>query len=162
MRALFCFPICILLASPAGAVKDEMSCRLITTVAATDISGGAITTDQFPVAETRAGYKYPRFSYLMLRVDLVDADNGVSNLVFTFTESEADAGTFRNAVPLCVNSAPTLTCGGLSMEWDPQTYGKSFTLNPINWGYLFGKITVTPTGHGAADTVAIGIYGCTE
>jgi hypothetical protein len=161
MRALLCFLISMALASPAVAVKDEMSCKLIVTVAAVSISGGAITTSQFPVS-VRAGYKYPRHSYLMLRVDLVDASNGVSNLAFTFTESEADAGTFRNAVPLCVNAAPTLTCGRLTLDWDPQTHGKLFTLNPINWGYLFGKITVTPTGHGSGDTVAIGIYGCTE
>lgn len=161
MRAILIGLFCALLASPAGAVKDEMSCRLITSVSATSISGGAITTSQFPVSK-RAGYKYPRFSYLMLRVDLVDASNGISNLAFTFTESEASAGTFRNAVPLCVNAAPTLTCGRLTLDWDPQTYGKLFTLNPINWGYLFGKITATATGAGADDTIAIGIYGCTE
>ena len=161
------FLICALLASPAGAVKDEMSCRVITILSGgsaftlVDISGGAVTSDAFPSANVRANYPYPRFAYLKVSVDIVDASNGISNVRATFAESETRTGTFR-ATPLCVNAAPVLTCGQAKMDWNPQTDGKSWTLKPIDWGYLFGKITLTITGAGALDTATLTVYGCTE
>jgi hypothetical protein len=167
MRALLTGLFCVLLASPASATKDEMSCRLIPILSSgaafttVDISGGAITSDAFPAANTRTSYDAPRFSYLKVSVDIVDADNGISNVRLTFTESETRGGKYR-VTPLCINAAPVLTCGFVAIDWDPQTYGKSWTIKPIDWGFLYGKITLTPTGHGASDTATLTVYGCTE
>ena len=153
--------LAVLLLVPATGKQDEMSCKLVATIAATSIAGGAFTTSIFPTAKTRGSWDAPRFAYLKVGVDLVDASNDVSNVRLSFVESETTAGTYRST-PFCVNAAPIFTCGAAKMDWNPKTDGKNWTLKPVDWGYLFGKITVTPTGHGTGDTVALEIYGCME
>lgn len=161
MRYLLLFAAVLL--APLAAHADQQMCWLITTTSAQDISAGAVTTAEFralpggqaPSATT------PNPTYLKVGVDLVDASNGVTNIELSFTASETTGGTFRKT-PLCADAAPALTCGAANADWNPATHGKNWWIKPVDWGFPFGKITTTPTGHGANDTVVLTVYGCRE
>lgn len=157
----FVFVLLCTAALSIQAQAAEPVCRLVSTFSAVDLSGGATTTAQFPTAPTVSTRSIPIWSYLKVSLDLTDANSSVSNLRVTPTSSNADGGTFRK-LPLCVDAAPSLTCGAVYLDWDPQTHGKSWWLKPIDWGYDYGKLTLTPTGHGAGDTVTVTVYGCWE
>ena len=160
---LFLFVLLALTLNAAIVWADSQQCSLITTTASTSIASGAVTTAEINMVPggSLPSSTTPNPTYLKLGVDLTDASDGVSNLQFTFTAAETTGGTFRKN-PLCADSAPTLTCGAVDLNWDPQTHGKNFWLKPIDWGFPYGKITVTPTGHGAGDAVVLTVYGCRE
>ncbi len=140
-------------------------CWFVGTVfSATSIAAGAVTSSQF---DTRSGAHglgggmtlLP--SHIKLRVLLTDANDGVSNLRFTFGEAETTGATV-STVPVCDEVGGVFTCLQAKLDWNPQTSGngKRFTLYPLAWQYPFGTVTVTPTGHGAGDTITVDMYGC--
>ncbi len=148
--------------APAVSMAKESKCHLISTFTDVDISGGTATSAQFPTGSTVGSKVYPRPTYLMIAADLTDADNGITNVRLTFTATETvTSGTFRK-VPVCSIVSPVLTCEPVAVDWDPQTDGKNWWTKPIDWGYLFGKVTTTTTGHGALDTITLAVYGCSE
>jgi hypothetical protein len=121
----------------------------VTAFTTVDISGGAVSTAAFDVSG---------FKYVVVEADIVDADNGVSNMRLTMTESQTSGGTFRT-VPDCEKSATALACESLKIDWDPSADGKSYVLAiPVRYQWL--KMTQTPTGHGASDTLTLGLRGC--
>ena len=143
LRYALTLTVLFLVYSPPVSAKT-CSSNEIVAIAATDISGGTVTTESLDTSGADG---------LLIGVDLVDASNGITNIRLTFTESHKTAGTFRTA-PLCEDAAPLLTCGQFRIDWNPQTYGKSFTM-PIPWNFRWGKITAVTTGHGANDTLAL-------
>ena len=158
-----CALIALILALPLAANAGTPVCWLIGEVAAADVSSGTTTTAAFAVTPggSRPNASTPNPAYLAVMPALVDANNGVSNVVLSFTAAQTLTGTYA-AVPLCANAAPLLTCDNARVGWDPQTYGKNWWVKPVDWGYPYGKITATLTGHGAGDTLALSIYGCQE
>lgn len=148
---------------PGGIEAAPARCWLITTTSALDISAGAVTTSAFTATPggVRPDATIPSPTYLKVAVDLTDANDLITNIQLGFTAAETSGGTYRKT-PLCADAAPTLTCGAVDVDWNPQTHGKNWWVKPIDWGWPYGKITVTPTGHGAADTVVLTIYGCGE
>lgn len=114
-----------------------------------DISGGAVTTGE---VDTNG------IKQLKISVDIADPTPGITKIALTFTESDVAGGTFRK-VPFCQDAAPTLTCGPMSIEWNPTADGLTWSV-PIPWTYRKTKITVTPTGAGASDTVTLTALGC--
>lgn len=155
--------ILVALVLPATAAADDQKCWLITTTSALDISAGAQTTSEFTATPGGASPSSmtPNPAYLKVGADLTDASDGITNIRLQFTASETTGGTFRKT-PLCANAAPALTCGDVRVDWDPQTYGKAWWIKPIDWGFPYGKITATPTGNGANDTIVLTVYGCRE
>lgn len=152
-------PALILAALPAFLVTHTAHARQCVTLPIFDSSGGAFTTEDISGGAVTSGASGTRsFNMIKLSVDLTDADNGVSKLDFTFQESDSTTGTFRK-VPHCSLSGTTWTCGEKSIEWDPSTHGKNFTIS-FPWMYEALKFTVTPTGHGASDTVTVTARGC--
>lgn len=147
MRPLL-FALAILSVAPAYAAECV---AFNTSFTAEDISGGVVTTDAIGVAA---------FAQLILRADLTDANNGVTNLQFSFTESGTSGGTFRNVGGDCLGRNP-LVCAPLKINWNPSSNGKNFAL-PIPGGMQWIKIAVTPTGHGAGDTLALAMLGCDQ
>jgi len=144
------------------AVAAPSSCWIVGT-STLDISSGAATSDELntirgKVASTAGNGPA---TYLKVQTVLTDANDGITNLRYTFTAAEATGGTFANT-PLCADAAPQLVCGQVKLDWDPSTHGKTFWLKPIDWGWPYGKITVTPTGNGSGDSAALTIYGCIE
>lgn len=169
MRALLTAALSFVLAlAPAVGGAAENTCRTVSVTVSSaafttvDISGGAVSSDAFPASTSLAsGATVPRFTYLMIKVTLTDANDSISNVRLTTTAAETSTGTF-GATPLCIDVAPGLTCGSRYVDWDPQTHGKTFWIKPWDWGYLYGKLTLTPTGHGAGDTATVVIKGCWE
>lgn len=155
MRFLITAALAFAFALPARA-SDR--CWLISNVAATSIAGGAITT---AALKTSPGASVGRSSFpipakIKIGVDLVDGDSGVSDLTLTFTGAEATAGTDR-----AVGERDGDSSAALTRSWDPTALGKN-RLVIVALGVPLFKITVTPTGEGAGDTVALAVYGCTS
>lgn len=167
-RLTFYWALSILFCSTvkgAEVTALPMRCWLIGTPHnAADISGGAVTSAEFDAREGLSGLgggmtQLP--SYLKVGIDITDANNGISLMAISFTASQTTGGTFRD-VDVCAQSGVVFTCGDVSLQRVPTTYGKVYWIKPIDWGYPFGKIIATPTGHGASDTITTTIYGCAE
>ena len=165
---LFAFLFVALLSLSAQAVEQTAlpaRCWKIADVfSVTDISAGAVTSSEFDAREglTGAGGGMTLLpAYLKLLMQLTDANNGVTKLAVSLVASETTGGTFGD-VDLCSQSGVVLTCGDVSLERNPVTYGKTYWVKPLDWGYPFGKVVVTPTGHGAGDTITGTLYGCSE
>lgn len=148
----------------AGATADTRKvtpaseCWTAATLTGLDVSDGTEVTAEIELRKAAEGvYHVPE--RIKVLIELTDADNGISNVQSEFTAAETSGGTFGK-VPLCADAAPTLTCGAVDLDWDPTTHGKTFWLYPIPWGWPYGKITFTTTGHGAGDEIDATIYGC--
>ena len=117
-----------------------------TTFVTEDISAGTVTSGIFQVGTA---------ANLTLRLDLVDASNGISNVRLTFREYGATAGTART-VPDCDKVSGVWTCNQLKIDWNPTTSGngKSYVM-PVPVAYKYMDFTATTTGHGAADTLTV-------
>ena len=122
-----------------------------TAFTGVDISGGAVTTGEFDTNGV---------SQIKWKATITDADNLVTNVRLTFTESDDLAGT-HSVIGQCVTGATTgeLDCDSLKINWDPTSGGKIYSLS-IPWNAKHTKITVTPTGHGAGDEVTLTAQGC--
>ena len=152
----FLIALALLTAYSSTAVSQECVDIAVKTAGgaaftAVDISGGAVTTGEIAVA--------PHVEVL-LRVDLVDASDGVSNLQFTINELPSAGGTSRKLWGDCSGTNP-LTCKILKINVDPRNAaeGKNGTIPlPVNFRRM--TITATPTGHGAGDTLSLDILGC--
>lgn len=135
--------------TPASLAKEP--CKVVTIFTTEDISGGAVTQS--------GTVNVNNYKDIIFDVDLVDADNGVSNLDITWTSSATAAGQQRTRGG-CSASGATLTCAPLTLKWDPVTNSsKNYSLQaPIDHAHM--QITVTPTGHGASDTVSMEVRLC--
>lgn len=155
--ALAALALTMCLALPARAEGDR--CWLISSVAAASISGGAITTAELTATPggLRPSAMTPIPTTLKIGVDLVDASDGVTSVKLTFTGAEASGGTFRTIADWSGGQGIPLSRG-----WDPKTGGKNWDVEGVGpWRHPFFKITATPLGHGAGDTLAFEVYGCT-
>lgn len=149
----------LLLASePGGALASGGRCWLVQDNAAASISGGSITTSAWSAS---VGGLVPsmqeRPDYLTVAFDLVDANDGISNVRLTFQAAQGSAGTYRTATV----KVGAVRQSAIVLDYNPQLDGKSWVTTRIPWSYPYGKLTASSTGHGAGDTLAIGIYGCT-
>jgi len=148
----------VLLVPSAATASAEDHCWLISAGSATSIAAGAISTAA--TAMTPGGLtpsaQTPIPSYLKIGIDLVDANNGVTSVLASFTGAEALAGQYRS-VPECTSG----DCEAMTRDWNPVISGKNWYYAAIPWSFPYGVITLTPTGHGAGDTAAITLYGCT-
>lgn len=113
-----------------------------------DISGGAVTTGIIPVQWA---------SHILLRPDVTDASDGITNIRFTVREYQSNISSPQaRTVVDCDKAGGVWTCNALRIDYNPQTSGngKNYVV-PIPIAYKYIDITATPTGHGASDTLSL-------
>ena len=120
-----------------------------TAFTAADISAGAATSTALNTDTS---------DEVILEIDLVDANATISNLRITWTIGTTSGGQFR-AFPDCDVTSPVFTCKTKAIDWNPQTDGLSWVL-PLRFSYAFVKITATPTGNDAGDTITLTTRRC--
>ena len=144
------------LSAPAAAVAACQPIPITTdgsaAFSAVSIASGAVTTAGFPINP---------YTQIVIRATVTDASDGVTNIRYKITESATYAGTYG---PYCeaTVSGGVYTCEWRQLDWnhtDAQE-GKEARIELPATG-RFWKITATPTGHGAGDTITITAEGCT-
>lgn len=116
------------------------------------LASGAVSADEMNV---------DAFDYATIHIDLVDADDLITNLQWSFTVTDEPGGQDR-VYDDCTTVSPTMTCNGqLLINRDPQARGKNWAM-PFPTKYEWVTLTFTPTGHGAGDTLTVKIRGCYE
>ena len=139
----------ILLSNEARA-NPPRSCQIQTLFTSEDISaGGTFTSDAVTI--NGAHQVHINFS-------LTDANDSVTASATTIEHSSNSSFGIAFVLGGCSGS-PSATCGVRTLNWDPSTHGKIYTI-PWPVAHQAMRIKYTPTGAGAGDTLTSSIVIC--
>jgi hypothetical protein len=147
LLALLTFVVAVGLGADASA-----KCDVLSVFSAEDISGGSATSGVIKTDLSRQA---------TLQINLTDADDGISDLTFSFKERNHAADTLRKVGFGCLYAQPKYTCKQGQLAYNPKTAeeGDDFSM-PLPFNYKFIEVAVTVTGAAAADVLNVTLLAC--